>query len=304
MERRQWPSGGVETSRIIYGCMNIGQKSREDAFAALDTALDVGIDCFDHADIYCGGESEKVFGQWLREHPGIRERLFIQSKCGIQLPKEDRPGMYDSSYDHILYAVEGILGRLGIDYLDLLFIHRPDPLMDEEDLAAAFDFLQRRGYVRAFGLSNHSSLQTAYLQSFLSQGFLAQQMEISLSHHDMISAGTAVNQRDPAYPLRDPQGLAFAQMNKIASQAWSPLGRREVTNSRLDTLLKEYAAAYGLEENAIRLAWLLRHPAGIFPVIGTSRPERIVECSRACEIMLGREEWYRLLEAARGMAMP
>lgn len=296
---------------MIYGCMNIGGegpdldgKTRDRAFAALDAAWEAGFRTFDHADIYAQGRSESVFGDWMARRGIPRDDLVVQSKCGI-VPGS--PGMYDFSRDHILSAVEGILSRLKIEYLDLLLLHRPDPLVEPEAVRDAFDTLQQRGLVRRFGVSNHSALQITLLAATLNQRIVANQIEVSLAHPDPIVSGIAINQREPGFPMRSVDLIEYCRLNEITVQAWSPLARGRFSGASNDpagNLVRSIADRYGVAPEAIVLAWLRRHPARIQPVVGSTNPGRITAAAGAESVQLTRMEWYALLEAARGAPVP
>lgn len=328
MEQYIWPLSGITSTSLIYGCMEIAgswddspitQEQKKKGFAALDAARSAGINFYDHADIYCRGKSEELFGDWLKAHPGLRDAITLQSKCGIQFPEEvpgkrKLPVRFNFSYDHIMSSVEGILSRLGTEYLDILLLHRPDPLVEPEEVAAAFSELHKSGKVRHFGVSNHSPAQIELLLAYLDQPIITNQLEISLLHPDLVSEGTAVNQREPGYVTRDHGTMEYCRETGITVQAWSPMARGLLsgadTTGRLENvrnaarLVAELAEEKGVSREAIVLAWLLRHPAPILPVLGTTNPERIAAAAEAPEVELSREEWYLLLEEARGMSMP
>lgn len=289
------------------------------AFDALDAALEAGISFFDHADIYCRGKSEEVFGAYLAAHPGLRETLVIQSKCGIRMGEEGDgksrlPTRFDFSYDHIMRSVEGILSRLSIDYLDLLLLHRPDPLVEPEEVARAFSTLREEGKVRQFGVSNQSAPQIRLLEAHLDVPIVTNQMEVSLLHPDLLVAGTAVNQREPDYPMRDEGTLEYCRERGITLQAWAPLAKGLLTGAAppdaeprvrsAASLVAELADAKGVRPEAVALAWVLRHPAPVLPVVGSTNPQRIAASAEALEVDLSRDEWYLLLEVARGIPMP
>ena len=308
---------------LIYGCMRIGgswdgtppdDDTRRAAFAALDAAWGAGYRIFDHADIYCAGNSERVFGEWLAAHPGLRSEMLLQSKCGIRLGD---PVMYDFSRDHILSSVDGILERLGVERLDSLLLHRPDPLVEPEEVAAAFDELERTGKVAAFGVSNHSAMQIELLQRTLDQRLSANQMEVSLAHPDLITTGVAVNQREPDYPQRAADTVEYCRLHDITLQAWSPLahgrysgagdknaGDTNAEDNAATRMVADLARERGVSREAVVLAWIMRHPARIVPVVGSTNPERIVAAAQAGDVLISREEWYGLLQAARGSGMP
>jgi predicted oxidoreductase len=282
----------------------------------LDAALELGINFFDHANIYAAGRAEEVFGRVMRERPGLREKIVIQSKCGIRWA-DDPPGTpqrFDFSYEHILSSVDAILKRLGTDYLDILLLHRPDVLWEGEEIARAFALLKAEGKVRYFGVSNQNRGMMEYLQSFLPDPLVADQLQMSLLHHGFAEMGVSFNQASSGYPDGWEGTLEYCRMKGVGLQAWSPLDRGALTGGDLSklgepakktaVLVKEYAAARGVPAEAIALAWLLKHPAKIVPILGTSRPDRLAACARSLEVTLSREEWYRLFETARGRPMP
>ena len=313
MNQYEWPIHGYETSTMMYGCMNIGgtwddtpvsDAVRRAAFAALDAAREAGYTAFDHADIYCAGKSERVFGEWLAQNPGVEEEILIQSKCGIRI---ENPTMFDFSYEHILESVDRILERLTVDHLDVLLLHRPDPLVEPEEVAAAFDDLHRQGLVRSFGVSNHSAMQMELLSQYTDHPLVANQMEVSLAHPDLLLAGTAVNQREPQHAMRPADTVEYCRMEGVTLQAWSPLARGVYSGREKNStasLVAEIAAQYGVSPEAIVLAWVMRHPAPILPVVGSTNPARIAAAAQADTIELDRRDWYRLAERARGMGMP
>jgi predicted oxidoreductase len=282
----------------------------------LDAALALGINFFDHANIYARGRAETVFGRALRQHPGLRDQIVIQSKCGIRWADEPQgsPQRFDFSAEHILASVDGILERLGTDYLDILLLHRPDVLWDGEEIARAFDRLKQAGKVRYFGVSNQNRFQMEYLQSFLPEPLVANQLQMSLLHHGFAEVGISFNQAAPGYPDGWEGVLEYCRLKGVGLQAWSPLDRGALTGgdvSRLTEsgrkaaeLVQALAQERGVPAEAVALAWLLKHPARIVPVLGTTRPDRLAACARALEVDLIREEWYTLFTAARGRPMP
>jgi predicted oxidoreductase len=326
MEKLVLPNTELRVSRLAAGCMGLGggwgkdtaitKEHEAQARAFVDAALDLGVNFFDHANIYAVGRAEEVFGRVMRERPGLRERLVIQSKCGIRWA-DDPPGTpqrFDFSYVHIVSAVDAILRRLGTDYLDILLLHRPDPLMEGEEIARAFAELKAAGKVRYFGVSNQNRGCMEYIQSFLPDPLVANQLQMSLLHHGFAEATISFNQSSPGYPDGWEGTLEYCRLKGVGLQAWSPLDRGALTGADLSkqpesvrktaALVKEYAAVRGVPPEAIALAWLLRHPARIVPVLGTSRPDRLAACAKAMDVALSREEWYRLFETARGKPMP
>ncbi len=316
----------LQVSRIGYGCMRIGGTStrgpltvqdKSKAIQAIRAALDQGITLFDHADIYTRGKSEAVFSEVWREVPGLRERVVLQSKCGIRLPgdpEDSSPGRYDFSYEHIVGSVEASLRRLRTDHLDVLLLHRPDPLVEPEEVARAFDELQQGGKVRYFGVSNHTAAQIELLRRWVDQPLVVNQLELSVLHAHLIDAGIVFNRDDPPRPVRGEGTLEYCRLHDITVQAWSPLATGAVlgagaaeTDERAARVSQEIAAIAedrGVSREAIAIAWLLRHPAGIQPIIGSTSPERIRAACQADAVTLTREEWYRLFVAGRGGPMP
>jgi predicted oxidoreductase len=288
---------------------------RRDALAAIEAAVGAGITLFDHADIYMHGKSESVFAQAWAAIPGLRDNIILQSKCGIRFagdPTADAPGRYDFSYDHIVRSVEGSLRRLETEYLDVLLLHRPDPLVEPEEVARAFDHLQQSGKVRHFGVSNHTPAQMDLLQSVLDQPLVANQVQLSLLHHFLVSEGILFNTVQPRTTLSTGT-LDYCRQHNIQVQAWSPVAGGRLFNPpaaapdpvrRTAALVNQLAAEKGTNPTAIVLAWLLRHPAGIMPIIGTTKPNRIHESCAAVNVRLSHKEWYRLLTASLGEPVP
>jgi predicted oxidoreductase len=286
------------------------------AEAAVEAALEAGIRMFDHADIYAFGKAESVFGQVLAGRPELRDQIQIQSKCGIRFPDATGGQRFDFSKAYILRAVDGILGRLGMETLDTLLLHRPDVLMEPDEIAEAFVTLRAAGKVREFGVSNMSAAQVQFLQRALDRPLVVNQLELSLSHRHWLDATIHVNQ-DAGREVHFGEGtLEYCQMHGVEIQAWSPLSRglytSPLTGSEPDDvretalLVQQLAAAYSVAPEAIVLGWLMRHPAHIRPVIGTVNPARIRACSDADRIAkaMTREQWYALYIAARGVPLP
>jgi predicted oxidoreductase len=315
---------GMPASRLALGCMGLGGSWGEgpierahvrEAEEAIDTALEVGINFFDHADIYRRGKAETVFGRVVAGRPGLRERILIQTKCGIRFAEDERvPGRYDFSREHILRAVDGSLGRLGVDYVDVLLLHRPDPLIDGEEVAEALRRLNDQGKVRSVGVSNMSEGQIRYLQRWLDMPIVVNQLEMGLTRIGFLESGVHVNQeaaRDNTFPDGT---LEFCRLEAIQIQAWGPMANGYLSGRALDEqpetvrstarLVAAMAQERGVTREAIVIAWLLRHPAAIQPVIGTKNPERIRACAQAEDVELSREEWYALYVAARGRELP
>ncbi len=326
MKTIQLGSTPLEVSRIAYGCMGMGgswdqaplsEQTRREAVQAIRTALDKGINFFDHADIYCWGKSEEAFAAIWSEVPHLREKIVVQSKCGIVMEgarPESTVGQFDFSYEHIIRSVEGSLKRLQTDYVDVLLLHRPDPLVEPEEVARAFDALHASGKVRYFGVSNHTAAQLRFLKKSLNQPIVANQLEVSLLHLHLIDEGIVFNQNQPERALRGEGTLEYCRQHNITIQAWGPLKSGAVITGVDDPrsqaahdvaqLIAELAQAKGASKEAIAIAWLLRHPAKIQPIIGTTKPGRIKAACEADQVELTRDEWYRLFIAGRGAQMP
>lgn len=301
---------------IAYGCMGLGggwdqnpvsKENRQQAHQVIDAALDSGINLFDHADIYTFGKAEQAFGQVLVERPELREKMYIQSKCGIRFPASDGPKRYDFSAQWINVSVDNILSRLNTEYLDILMLHRPDPLMELDEVAATLTALKSSGKVRHFGVSNMQHHQIAYLQSALDAPLVASQIEISLAKLDWIDDGIMASNSGAG-------NLEYCMANNLQVQAWGSLAQGIFSGRNVDDqpcsvkatarLVSQLASNYQVSTEAIVLAWLMRHPVGVQPVIGTTNLERIRACSQAVNLKLSREEWYSLYETSRGQEVP
>ncbi|MER5391808.1 aldo/keto reductase [Saccharopolyspora sp. NPDC002686] len=312
----------VHDHRVLYGCMGLGGSwdaeplgagDIAEAEAAIRAALDAGISMFDHADIYRRGKAEAVFGEVLARTPGLRERIVLQTKCGIRLADGDRPGIYDLRGASIVQRVEESLARLRTDVIDVLLLHRPDPLADPEDIAKGLMSLHEQGLVRQFGVSNMNAAQIAHLQAHLGVPLIANQLEMSLLRRDWVESGVLVNTSAGAANGFPAGTIEHCRMNGIGLQAWGPLakgrftGRQQSPAERATAqLVADLSEAKGVTPEAIVLWWLQRHPARIAPVIGTTNPDRIRACRYAAEREpeLTHEEWYRLWITARGEALP
>jgi len=305
MRKIKLGSSNLEVPVVAVGCMRINQLQPEQAEKFIQTALELGANFFDHADIYGGGACEEIFAQAIHMNDNVREKVILQSKCGI------REGRYDFSKEHILNSVDGILRRLRTDYLDVLLLHRPDALVEPEEVAEAFDILQSTGKVRHFGVSNHKPMQIELLKKYVRQPILANQLQLSIMHAFMISQGINVNMDVPAAYDRDGSVLDYCRLHDITIQPWSPFlyGFFEgvfVGNEKFPALnakMNEIAARYGVSNTTIAIAWLLRHPAKMQPVIGTTNLQRLKDSLKAAEVNLTREEWYEIYLAA-GNALP
>ena len=285
---------------IGMGCMRIVELENADAVKGwVDTALEHGINFFDHADIYGKGRCEELFGQVLT--PSLREKIILQSKCSI------RPGIaFDFSKEHILNSVDGILKRLNTEYLDILLLHRPDALMEPEEVADAFRILKDNGKVRHFGVSNQTPMQMELLSKYCDEPLLINQLQLSIAHCPMINSGINANMYNDSGINRDGGVLEYCRLKDITIQAWSPfqygmfegifLGNEKF--AELNKVIDNLAEKYNVTNSAIAVAWILRHPAGIQTIVGTTNKDRIVQISKASEIRLTREEWYALYMAA------
>ncbi len=292
--------GAMRASQIILGCMRISNMEDSAVETLVRTAMEQGINFFDHADIYGGGRSESVFARAIHMNPALREKMILQSKCGI------RPGQYDFSKEHILSSVEGSLKRLNTEYLDVLLLHRPDTLMEPEEVGEAFERLHESGKVRYFGVSNQNPLTMQLLQSGLKQKLCFNQMQLSLTNSGMIDQDLYANMQVDRGIWRDGGVLEYCRLNKITLQAWSPmqygffegvfLGNEKFPE--LNKKIDEIAGRYGVTGTAVAIAWIMRHPAGIQPILGTTNVKRLVESCRAADFTLTRTEWYELYQAA------
>lgn len=290
----------LEVPVIAVGCMRINSLDKAGAERFVQTALEEGANFFDHADIYGGGSCEEIFADAIHMNPEVREKILLQSKCGI------RQGSFDFSKEHILSSVDGILKRLRTEYLDVLLLHRPDALVEPEEVAEAFDQLHAAGKVRHFGVSNQNPMQIQLLQKYVKQPIVANQLQLSITNTTMISAGINVNMENEAAVNRDGSVLDFCRLNDITIQPWSPfqygffegvfLGNEKFPE--LNQKIDEIAAKYGVTNTTIAIAWLLRHPAQMQPIIGTMNIDRLKDCIQAGEIRLTREEWYEIYRAA------
>ena len=293
-------STGLEVSRIGLGCMRMVALESSDAVRVLQTCLENGINFFDHADIYGGGQSEVRFAQAMKELGLDREKLVIQSKCGI------RKGFFDFSKEHILDSVDGILSRLQIDYLDLLALHRPDALMEAEEVAEAFRTLRESGKVRHFGVSNQNRYQMELLQSYLDEPLVVNQLQLSPAHTPMIDSGFHVNMKDDAATMRDGGILEYCQLKQVTPQAWSPflislqegIFAGHPDYEELNATILHYAEDYGVAAEAIVVAWILRHPAKIQTIVGSMNPGRLTKIVQAFDVQLTREQWYHIYRSA------
>lgn len=299
MRKIELGKSGLMVPTVAVGCMRIAGMDERQAEEFVDTAIMSGANFFDHADIYGNGKSEEVFARAAARHN--REDLIIQTKCGIVRGK-----MFDFSYEHIIESVEGSLKRLGTDYIDVLLLHRPDALVEPEEVARAFSYLKDSGKVRNFGVSNQNPYQMELLKRSLDMPLVANQLQLSIMHAPMIQSGINVNMYNESAVNRDGGVLDYCRLNDITIQPWSPMqhgffGGCFVDNEQfpeLNLVLAELAEKYGVTKTTIAIAWLLRHPAKMQPITGTTNPQRLKESFAAADITLSREEWYQLYKAA------
>ncbi|MCD1596800.1 aldo/keto reductase [Rheinheimera aquimaris] len=313
----------THNSPLIFGCMTLGGGWNQNPISAddiahchqaIDAALEAGICVFDHADIYARGKAEQVFGKVLLQRPELRSLITLQSKCGIRFATDTEPQRYDFSAQWIAQSVDGILARLQIEQLDVLMLHRPDPLMQPEEVAATFSTLQQAGKVKHFGVSNMQQHQMALLQDALTTPLVVNQLELSLSHLAWLDEGTTAGCSGETLVNFGSGTIEYCRRNKVQLQAWGSLSqglfsgkdvRSEATHiAETAELVASLAAEYQVSREAIVLGFLMRHPAKIQPVIGTTNIERIKACAQATQVELSREHWYALYLSARGKALP
>ncbi|WP_010651385.1 aldo/keto reductase [Oceanobacillus massiliensis] len=301
MKRMKLGTSDLMVPHIALGCMSMNKLSMEDAAAVIHNALEQGIDFFDHADIYGSGESESIFAEAIEMKPSIREKITIQSKTGII-----RDGYYDFSKDHILKSADESLKRLKTDYLDVFLLHRPDALMEPEEVAEAFTTLKESGKVRHFGVSNHNPMQIDLLSKYLNQDLIVNQLQLSVTNSGIINEGLYVN--TPFENAIDRSGsiLDYSRLHDMTIQAWSPfrfgffegLFIDHEDYSELNQKLQEIGDKYGVDKSAVAVAWILRHPAKIQTIVGTMTPKRLTNIAKASDVELTRKEWYDIWQSA------
>jgi predicted oxidoreductase len=286
---------------IGVGCMRIAKMDRKDLECFIRSSLDAGGNFFDHADIYGGGECESHFARSIGMNDSLRAKMLLQTKCAI------RPGVcYDFSKEHILSSVEGSLSRLKTDYIDILLLHRPDILMEPEEVAEAFAVLKKSGKVRYFGVSNHNPGQIALLNKYCAGEIIFNQLQLSVAYCPMLDAGVHVNRADDLATVRDGGVVDYCRLEDITIQAWSPFQYGSFAGVFIDSekypllnsVLKRLAEKYSVTDSAIATAWILRHPAQIQAIPGTTNIRRLLDIYKAAEVVLTREEWYELYMAA------
>ena len=295
----------ISASAVSLGCMRMAKLDNTKVNAIIDCALENGINFFDHADIYGQGNSERLFGEYLKSHPGTREKILIQTKCAIH------DGQYDFSKEHILRSVEGSLARLGVDYVDFLLLHRPDTLMEPDEVAEAFDALESSGKVRHFGVSNHNPMQIDLLKTAVKQPITVNQLQFSVTEAGMVTSGMNANMKNAESVMHDGSVLEYSRIQNITIQTWSPFQfgffkGNFVDNEdypKLNEKLAEIGEKYGLTKTGVAAAWIMRHPAGMQLIAGTMNPEHLREICKASDVTLSRAEWYEIYRAA-GHCLP
>ena len=297
--------GQFDASAVSLGCMRMHGMEEGRVDAIMDTALENGINFFDHADIYGAGKAERNFGAYLKRHPGVRDQIVLQTKCGIH----DK--QYDFSKEHILKSVDGSLARLGVDSIDVLLLHRPDTLMEPEEVAEAFDILESSGKVKYFGVSNQNSMQMELMKTAVKQPLIINQLQFSVTEAGLVTSGMNVNMKNPESVVHDGAFLEYSRIKNITIQTWSPFqyGFFEgnfVDNKEfpeLNTKLAEIGEIHGLTKTGVAAAWILRHPANMQLIAGTMNPEHLREICKAADVTLTRAQWYEIYRAA-GHCLP
>ena len=306
MEYFYLPHTDLKVSRIALGCMRIAEKNVEEIEELIKTALNEGINFFDHADIYGGGQSEKLFGEVLKRNPELREKMIIQTKCAIVPGKR-----YDFSKEHIITSVEKSLERLQTDHVEILLLHRPDALCDPQEVAEAFDELYAKGMVKYFGVSNHTPLQIQLIQKYTQHPIIINQLQLSIVHSVMIDSGLNMNMKESWAQDKDGGVLDYCRLNDITIQPWSVIQASWAEGTflnnphyqELNNILQKLADEYHTNKSAIAIAWLLRHPAHMQPIIGSTSIKHLKESCQAINITLTRQQWYDLYLAS-GKPLP
>lgn len=309
MKQLSIPQADMRVPNVVLGLMRIAELSDEQIRTLVRTALDAGITMFDHADIYGGAphRCEARFGDAISFSPSEREQVIVQTKTGI------RSGFFDFSKEHIVESAEASLKAMRLDYIDVLLLHRPDALVEPDEVAAAFDELHGAGKVRHFGVSNHTPGQIELLKRSVRQPLAFNQVQLSIAHAPLIASGIAMNMQElPQSVSRDNGLLDYSRLNGITLQAWSPLRKPTMDGTflgdrenfrELNDVIDELSSRYGVTDTGIAIAWIARHPADFQIVIGTTSPQRVQDAAAGGELPLTREEWYRLFTAA-GYTLP
>ena len=292
-----------ELSEMVLGMMRIEDKSVKEVEELVETALSVGINAFDLADIYGRGRCEELLGLVLKNRPDLREEMWIQSKCGIRIEEFT---YFDFSKDYIIKSVDGILQRLKIDHLDSLLLHRPDALMESDQVAEAFDLLYKQGKVRNFGVSNQNPMMMELLKKDVKQPLAVNQLQLSAAFTPGFESGFHVNMEDSQAAMRDGSIFEYCKLHDVIIQAWSVLQfgyfkGNFVGNEKfqaLNQVLERLATKYGVTSSTIAISWILRYPAKMQAVVGTTNPKHLIEASQATNFNLTRKEWYEIYLAA------
>lgn len=324
MKTYRIPNTELEVSRIALGTGSFGgswdrtpvtQEIRDRADRLLHTAVEQGINFIDMADVYTWGKSNQMVGEVIKRDPSFRDQVILQSKSGIFLPDEvytGSPPHYDFSYENLTSKVETTLKDLNTDYLDILLLHRPDALVQPEEVARAFDDLQSSGKVRYFGVSNHNPYQMDLLKKYVDQPLVINQVELNLMHNELINDGLVFNLHGQAYTGTHGT-LEYCRLHDMVIQAWSPVAKGHIfapPDDASDNLkataaeISRLAVEHNTTREAIGLGWLLRHPAMIQPILGTLKPQRIIDSVKADDVQLSNLEWYSLLAKANGKRVP
>lgn len=297
--------GNMRASAISLGCMRLAGLDEYRVDEIISAAIENGINFFDHADIYGGGESERLFGKYLSRNKSLRDKIFIQTKCGIH------DGQFDFSREHIIKSVEGSLKRLGVDCVDALLLHRPDALMEPQEVAEAFDYLEARGMVKRFGVSNQNILQIELLKTAVTQPLIINQLQLSVTEAGMISSGLNVNMKNSESVMHDGGLIEYSRIKGITIQAWSPFqhgffGGSFIDNpdyERLNCKLAEIGNEYNITKTGVAASWILRHPANMQVIAGTMTPSRLEEICKGADVTLTRGQWYEIYKKA-GHSLP
>lgn len=286
----------LKVSQIALGCMRISNMEVEQLEKLINQALELGINFFDHADIYGGGKSEELFGEVLKRNPDLRKQMIIQTKCGI------RQGYYDFSKEHIINSVNNSLKRLNTEYVDVLLLHRPDTLMDPKEVAEAFDELYNEGKVKYFGVSNMTPYQIELIQKYTKHPLVFNQLQFNVVNAGMVDSGINANMSNSGSIDHDGGVLEYCRFKDITIQPWSILQAswekgtflNHPDYEGLNNKLEELGEKYGLSKSAMSVAWILRHPANMQPIAGTTSCEHLVDLCKACDVEMSRKDWYDL----------
>lgn len=304
MKKIMLGGSGLEASEIALGCMRMCRKPIEEAERLVLTAVDAGINYFDHADVYGFGASEEYFGEIMRRNPGLRNKVYLQTKCAL-IRDTEKTLYLDTSKEHILKSVDDSLRRFGTDHIDTYMLHHPDTLIEPEKVAEAFDILQASGKVRYFGVSNFKQMDFQFLQSCLNQKLIVNQMQLSVAHTEVIDSTNSIKLNDEDNVEHNGSILTYMRMNHMTLQAWSPFQVRfyggvfmnDASYPTLNSVVNRMSGEKGVSPSAIAIAWILRHPAKIQPMVGTTNAERLKDICTACDVTLSRAEWYELYRA-------